>query len=508
MKPSAYEAYRKVRNKLRKYEPKNIIFTYISNLMRTDACDINRLKHYPPWVLLLLIKWTLTEGELYSAKWKPLHDSDFNRLINLIHDFSGSTVRKASEYEHPFLLLRPLAFQQFWIQETFSEFFLARQSILFGHLGKENPIGRKFRDSVGITINDFNVLGMALLQKFHIEQEAFVTRNWFEPIEHKFPSDTIDNFLDVLSQDLDSIREYLNKVSTGRHSVSYEFYEETPIKRFPLLKDEDKYFCYSKHLLFHSLQTFVYDFLRAKDASGFMKTFGEIFERYVEKAISYSGVSFLKEEDLENHLGADGIVDFLLEDDGAQVFVEAKGGEMAYVGKVSHVPEVVRHQTTDSILKAIEQAYKTAKLVSDSTRGADFSNDTKENYLLVVTYKQFYVGSGKDFYEAIAKEKLDRMVQRYGGRQWIPFENMYFLSINELELFVHCVRDGLTGLAEGLRKAVEVDSNIQTKKWDFRLHIDDMYPEGEMYQYPEYLSDEFDFIYDSLLSRFKTQLGE
>ena len=180
------------------------------------------------------------------------------------------------------------------------------------------------------------------------------------------------------------------------------------------------------------------------------------------------------------------------------VFVDAKGVEMGYLGMVSHRPEVIQDKTKSSILKGIAQGYDTARRLSNIQRIGGFSVGAKDNYLLVITFKDLYIGNGQDFYEYIAREKLDEIVKEYSGRRWIPFENMYFLSIDDLDLFAQCIRDGKVRLAEGLRRAVEADKHPSTKKFVFRQHVFEICPDGEV---PQYLKDEFLSISDRIGSR-------
>jgi hypothetical protein len=413
----------------------------------------------------------------------------------------SDAVRRPREYDNIFLFLRNVAFQQFWLQEMLAAPRLSRQSIMFGHLEQTHSFRNEFFDQVGVTIEDFIQLGIILLARFFDPQsQIFITEDWFRSVEHGYGTDTVRAFLRALSLDLGSLREYLEEIEKVPHSVSYEFYEQTPLKRYPLLRYDDKYFCYCRNLLFHALQTFVYDTLRSKDPSAFMQKFGRgIFEQYVRKSLSYIGVSFLAEEQLRNHLGRDGkIVDFLLADGETNVFVDAKGVEMGYLGMVGHRPEVIQDKTKSSIIKGIVQGYDMARRLSNTQRIGGFSIGTKDNYLLVITFKDLYVGNGQDFYKYIAEEKLDEIVKEYGGKCWIPFENMYFLSIDGLDLFAQCIKDGKVGLTEGLRRAVEADKNSSTKKFVFRQHVFEICPDGKV---PQYLEDEFLSIGDYIKNR-------
>jgi hypothetical protein len=494
----AYSAFKRVRNRLRKNYPEDIVLACISRMMRPDASSIEEMRRYQPWFLFLLIKWTLLYGEFLSPRRRRLELRDFNYLVNLMHDLN-SAVRQPSEYDNIFLFLRNVAFQQFWLQEVLAAPRLSRQSIMFGHLVQSHPFGSEFFDQIGITIEDFIQLGIILLTRFFDPQsQVFVTEGWFTSVEQGYGADTVQSFLVAVSLDLDSVQRYLKELESTPHSVSYQFYEQTPLKRYPLLKHDGKYFCYSRNLLFHALQTFVYDTLRSKDPGAFMQKFGkDIFEQYVERSLSYIGVPFLTEKKLRNHLGEDGkLVDFLLVDDDMHVFVDAKGVEMGYLGMVSHRPEVIQDKTKSSILKGIAQGYDTARRLSNIQHIGGLSVGAKDNYLLVITFKDLYVGSGQDFYEYIAKE--DEIVKEYGNRHWIPFENMYFLSIDDLDLFAQCIRAGKVGLAEGLRKAVEADKHPSTKRFVFRQHVFEVCPDGKV---PRYLEDEFISISDHIKSR-------
>ena len=130
----AYTAFKRVRNRLGKHYPKEVIFACISRLAKPNSTTIKEMRHYPPWLLLLLVKWTLLHGEYYSSQRRHLTDRDFTCLVNLLHDFSGKIT-----LPNPSLFLRNVAFQQFWFQEHLSGARLARQSLMFGHLEPNHP---------------------------------------------------------------------------------------------------------------------------------------------------------------------------------------------------------------------------------------------------------------------------------------------------------------------------------------------------------------------------------
>ena len=291
------EAFRKVRNRLKKHFPSEIISACIKKLNESPTDRIQHLRMYSPWRLLLLVKWTLIHGEYLSPYRRPLTVKSFNYLLNLMHDLQGC-LRLPSEYENTFLFFRNIAFQQFWLQRKFNIPNFARQSLLFGKLEDVHPFQVKFIEKCGLSIPEFIELAMMLMTRFTIEKQVSVTAEWFRTVADKYEIGTIQQFLDLLSIDLESLRTKLVKQQQPNSKISYEVYEKTPLRGTPLLKLDSKYYPFSPELLARSLETLIYDTLRSDDPGEFMNKFGSIFERYVGNSISKTGIKYFNENDL------------------------------------------------------------------------------------------------------------------------------------------------------------------------------------------------------------------
>jgi hypothetical protein len=83
----ANEAFKTVRNRLKKYSGSDIIGYCVEALNRPDALTEERRKRYPPWLMLLLIKWTLLYGEFNSRPLKTFSRTDFEKLVYRLHDY-------------------------------------------------------------------------------------------------------------------------------------------------------------------------------------------------------------------------------------------------------------------------------------------------------------------------------------------------------------------------------------------------------------------------------------
>lgn len=503
------EAFKRVRNRLRKHSPLEIVSACIKKLNQQAIDKIQHLRMYPPWRLLLLIKWTFIYGEYLSPDRRKLTVNDFNYLLNLMHDFEGS-LRLPDEYDNIFLFFRNMAFQQFWLQREFNMAYFARQGLLFGRLENGHPFKRIFIEKCGVSIPEFIELAMMLMTRFTVEKQMSVTSNWFRTVANKYKPGTIQKFLDLLSIDFDSLREKLVveeqhvRQKQPKRKIYYEAYEKTPLRESPLLKHDSKFYPFSQELLARCLETFIYDTLRNDDPNDFMNKFGSIFEKYVGKSISETKIKYFTEEQLADILPGRGkLVDYLLIDRNNKIFIDAKGVEMSYLGMVGHEPEVITDKTRTSIVKGIQQGFETAKRLDNIERIEGIETEKGNNYLIVVTFKDMYVGNGPDFYEYLAKDTLNKIIWQSGNRASIPFEHMYFMSIDDFDLLTSGIASGEISLTEILDYAVKCDAKWEAKKFTFEQHIYDKYPNTKA---PMWLIDEGKYILDCCRLRFNTEI--
>jgi hypothetical protein len=87
-----------------------------------------------------------------------------------------------------------------------------------------------------MTISQFIELAMMLMTRFILGPEVSVSAAWYKPVAAKYGIDTIERFLNNLSADIDTLRSVLAESHESAGKVSYEVYEKTPLRRFPLLR--------------------------------------------------------------------------------------------------------------------------------------------------------------------------------------------------------------------------------------------------------------------------------
>ena len=111
----ANEAFKTVRNRLRKYPATAIVRQCVDVLNTSDRTNDKMMSRYPPWLMMLLLKWTLLYGDFDSSQLRQLSRNEFEKLIDRLHDYGGQA-RLPQDASMWFLVFHNYAFQQFWFQ--------------------------------------------------------------------------------------------------------------------------------------------------------------------------------------------------------------------------------------------------------------------------------------------------------------------------------------------------------------------------------------------------------
>lgn len=495
-----FTAYKQIRNQFRRYLPLAIVEATLDYLKTPTSSPTEDLQKHP-WLVFLLLKWVLLDDQFDHRDKQGISKQEFFSLLGRMRGLGSKlTARMPSEYAHYRLWLRNISYQQFLYQSNFNGSAFARQSLLFDKLPDNHPFRTQFQKATGIPLSDFFELSAMLLVRVMNDKNSPIVTSWFSPVTHRYDAAIIQRFLDILSCDLNSLREHLMEGNDPRIRRPSELYEETQFVKFPLLKDNEQYHIWHPMIFNRGLEYIVYDTLRSPDPSAFMDKFGDIFENYVHRSIEYLGLPYLREDQIKSKLTGTGkVTDFLITEDGANIFVEAKGVEIVYLGKVSYIPEEICRRVENSAIKGIEQGFEVVKRLSAQGSLNQTFQATSENYLLVITLKELYLGNGKDFYDAVAKDKIDALIGNTNSPP-IPLENIYFLTVDDLDHFANCVNKGEVKFIDFIRKAVREDSSGSTKKFHFRQYLSEI---GTNIGSPQYLEEEIENIFgrvESLLT--------
>lgn len=464
-----FSAYKPIRNALRKYSPASVLEGALQYLYYPAQDSLTELKKQP-WAMLLLIKWAFIDEEAGRIVRPSIPHATLMQLHQRTHELADKT-RMPNEYEHVSMFVRTIGFQQFLYQRPLRLLGIARQELLFADVPYNHFFRTTFLKETGISVGDFLRLSCCLLAPFIQTTSFAITAFWFSTLSKRFSKSVIESFLRSLSVDIEKLPRVLRAADrVGRRPP--EYFEQTPFLAYPLVKIGQRYLCVHPKILLRSTEHFVYDLLKRTDPTAFNAAFGPRFESYVERLLRASGSSIATENELKKFLPGSGrLVDFLIADGDANVFVDAKGVEMANRGKVAHLRDVILGATKTSLIAAVSQAYDVNSRLPKMTLDHPVIRKRAKNYLLVVTYKELYIGNGVALSESVGSAAIDKIRNRYSFDEQIPLEHMYFLTIEEFEHLLEYVRVRKFQLAEALEKAKLSDADPQSRKFIFDMHM-------------------------------------
>lgn len=487
-----YRKYKYIRNKFRKYDAVRLIDSCFQYLHKPTNDSMEEFQKHP-WLVLLLVKWILIDVDIDHKGQKSLTQKDLIELLQLMRDI-GDAVRMPNQYEHYRLFFRAIAYQQFIYQTSFNQNTFSRQTLLFSDLPPNHEFQTVFKEKTGLSIITFLELSLFTLARFLLEDYKTLNPHWYSSAP-RYSSNEVQLFLSNISTNLIDFQTILRQEDDGQR-LSSEYYEQTPFISYPLLTNGLNYLCVYSKVLFRCLEHYVYDTLKNWDANKFMNKFGGIFESYVERSLMYSGQNYVNEKQIKQFYGAEGNqIDFVVSEQSGNIFIDAKGVEMTYLGKVTHASKIVKDKSRNSILKAIEQSLSVLNKIGTKDAAKEILNAKENNYLLVVTFKELHLGNGNTFYEAVAKESIDQIFKAYSKNSKIPLENMYFITVDEFDALCEFVNKKYTTFCEVLEKAKADDIHPSTAKFDFSQHLSTWnFPTAT----PDFVSERLDSLFESI----------
>jgi hypothetical protein len=484
---------KKVKSRIKNYDELAILDACLNYLHAPAKDEIERLRRQP-WLVLLVIKWTFVgKGKIRYAR-DTLDNKNFMGIMQATINL-GSLVKMPSEYTHLNLFMRNMAFQQFWYQHSFSVPQYGRQSIIFGSLPDNHTLKILFREKHGISCNDFIALSFALIAHFVDRKSYSVELKWFQPLSRVFGMNTVYKFLNVVSIESSELQRSLTRHNESKGGYS-EYYEQTPFINFPLIKHDQKYICIHPNILYRCVEHFLYDSMKSSDPSKFMKYFGKMFENYLLIGLNYAPIMYYCENELKKHIPANvKCVDYVIAGDNSNIFIDAKAVEMPYLGKVSDNPDVIRGKIKNTAIKAIEQAYDLNSYLL-STTNVELPQFKEQSFLLVVTYKELYLGNGEVIYESMAKKKIDEITKTIDQRAVIELSRIYFITIQDFDHLMSLEKNHGIKIEDVIKAAILNDSEFKTKKFEFSQHIHTLCKNVKT---PEYLEN----ATSAVLEKFK-----
>ena len=402
-----------------------------------------------------------------------------NRLIALQNYTKGPL-----ECQTATAWLRRLSYQQFPYQHKPRKADIGRQFLLFSEGGPAQKLGRIFSKTSGISIRDFSLLCFSAIVHALAEKEHSISSDWFRRLKDEVTAGAPEQFLHLL----------INTGPFKKPGHESDYYEQSTLFSRPLIAHSKKrsgitYEYLHKSHISEALRDFIYDHLKSEDANGFMGQFGEAFSRYIESLLSEAALqSFLSERELKNipTFRASKVVDFVVYEPNASILIEAKAIATTPTTRSTASAATLGKRLRDSLLKAIDQARKTAINLSKESQ--------RDFFLIIVTYKQLYLATGPTIRDCISKEILTELDTDHAETSLLPFENIFVFSIDELERLLAAMTAKKTTFATFLTAVKKRQTDPKQMKFVISQHLDI----EEFFEFPVSLEKHVANIFEEL----------
>lgn len=465
---SSFDDYKVLRNKVRKFQTLSIVLPCIEKLHEISKKAVHENGGYTPWNLLYLIKIAFLEGGRNGNKVAMI--GDINTALNHIIELGNESRFLNGEKGGIRKFMRTLAFQQFWFQRGIRSSDMARQLIIFDGSAAAD-LNEMFLAITGLQIRTILQMLIAAWSGFiDGSGRTQISKEWFRPLGCS--EETLESFFRLVSLSAEETREFFERHYENTEDKLLQLTEQTPLKQYPFLNIEDKYFCYSPYVLQEKIKHAIYDILKETHRDKFTQAFGVLFENYIYRLMDENKIYYISETQLKYIFKNKRVCDAVLELDDALVFIEIKGVEMHPYAKINPTNAFLTQQLKTNIVKSFEQIYEVANLLNTTEEGRDILKG-REIFAIVVTYKEMYLSDGQDLWDEFLAEPLQEYVASKNlDLTHIPLKNILFASVRSFEELVKVVIANGNIISQVLKKAVEENSDPKTKKYLFEMHLD------------------------------------
>lgn len=402
-----FEAYKPLRNAIRKLELADslaVIRGYMSNLQFNQDipsdCEVHpdylaftshseRSRWISEFHLETLCREVILNGKEISLSEKTLKSWDtLRRTIKHLKNFEQVIAARYSGSDLFMQELHRMAHRQFpWQRFSPTSVNITRYHMIYGH----PPLTRVVQTATGLSPDELFLYGMALLGVFI---DTFAQSH---PVNIQIPglsSDGLERFLSRFSRSLPDLKVLLRDEHQMNDRFGYAYHS---LRAYPLIRmkyqGRECLVCPIPTLLFWRFTSGVY--YEIFNQPGFENAFGEAFQWYVGQVIE-RGTMREKTRlypECEYRVGKDTkrTVDWIVDQEGAALFVEAKTKRLRSEAKVEIVQRDILPIELDKLAAMIVQVYKSISDYRDGKYPNYAFDPQRKIYPIVVTLEDWFL---------------------------------------------------------------------------------------------------------------------
>tara|TARA_R110002049_G_scaffold73897_1_gene190835 strand:+ start:3538 stop:5004 length:1467 start_codon:yes stop_codon:yes gene_type:complete len=463
--------FKPIRNKIKRFTFDSLTNEILSLLKKIENDKAIQL---PFWHLLLLLKWNLEFCDK-NFKAKVANRNDILQLLNQVEKLEVSHKIFNPSYGDFKInkAMTILAHQQFLYQNIVYWDTFVRQLILFDELKHKYCIKSSFEHLTKISLEVFLKISFIIYLTSFINSQykslhnnfvykGYISKDVIDIIIQQFGKESFYNYFELLSISKESIREFIHNDNRIIRNYNLQPFEASLFTRKPFFVNNGRYTIPYKDILKHNFNHFIYEFMKNND-NKFTTELGLRLEKYVQMGLDEANLDYESEKQLKKSLGKDEyLVDYVI---NGNILVEIKAIELKPYASINPINEVLANEFRKNIVKGYaKQIINVAKKLK--------SNDVY--YGIIITYRKLFLGNSNDIWEQFLKAESIKICSSE-DLKIVPYQNLFFVDIESWDKLIQILKDRKIRLVDILEKIKLTDSNRETKKFNFSMHLEDDY---------------------------------
>ena len=407
-----------------------------------------------PWISLLLVEFAFRNKTNHLLLGTSMPGSTFDSLREELWQMIGSASLSGPNIQAS---LRSYLPTQIEFQVTRPSSAM-RWPILVNRLPANNDARRMFVEVFQITpeqyIDAVQVLLAYTEMSSHVIPKAFV-ENLPEQL-----SAPLSRIMGLISRNLLTLRSDIQKNSTDGLPQRWELNQISFAAKFPLFELESgDWFIWHPRMLKRALEELPHKQLMSR-GDQYLRIFTRHFENYVTELTRAICPNLIEESQWKEKMGCNAsAVEAIVPFDGVNVFIEAK---MSYNHDAALLVEDPGQLVSrlERVTDAVYQARKVSQRLRNESYKYPRRAEATEEFLIVVTSRDLYIGHGARLEELLPPGQLD--FDDVGVNERMPLSNILVVSIDDFERLQAAVSGGRISLLPFLRKMAVQNTDAAT----------------------------------------------
>lgn len=488
-----------IKKKLNEYDDESFIRKMYEHFQTIRNPQNGIISNFP-WCCFLALKWKLTEPTKIHVK--VMTKNDFIKIINKIYNLQTDAMEFLDRSKVLLSIRRMLINQMLYQAPMKAELdSLARQYHWYCNY-EGGYFEKSFNTICQITLEDYYKISAYFEIVSCIDdgkESTFIPdKVYLIHLVPYFSPEIIKSYLKLTSVRLSELRDFMAKYKNP-HDKDNEYYQDTPMLNKPMILVDDGIVILSKHILRASLTSLVPYLLKNEYAEDYKEKFGRVMERYVKGMLEELPAKLTYEKEILSSYKKNGItgkvVDFILNEDSANVYIDSKAIEPEKTVKSSNFASHIKGRLKNSFIKGVLQGQECARLFNE----INAVKKNKKDSLIIIVHKDHYIPTGKMIEEVLDPTIFSLIEKRYGSLA-INKERIYYMTINEFERLIEVCKEQKISITSVIDACSENDSNSRTKKFNVMMHIHTLSTDGipDRKVISEYREKLFDELIESM----------